>query len=71
MGGIRRILPDYVKQPFLRGVLRLLALLVIVAMVALRLLCGCHWFTDILGGLLASGAMLALYAAILEPEGET
>ncbi len=71
MGGIRRILPDYVKQPFLRGVLRLLALLVIVAMVALRFLCGCHWFTDILGGLLASGAMLALYAAILEPEGET
>jgi PAP2 superfamily. len=71
LGGVYRIIPDYVKPNFLRGVLRLLALLVIVAMVALRLLCGCHWFTDILGGLLASGAMLALYAAILEPEGET
>jgi len=71
LGGVHRILPDYVKQPFLCAVLRLAALVVIVAMVVLRLLCGCHWFTDILGGLLASGAMLALYAAIIDRGGET
>ena len=70
MGGVIMILRDYVKQPFLCGILRLAAAAVIVVMVALRLLCGCHWFTDILGGILASGAMLALFGAVIDDEGE-
>ena len=70
MGGVIMILRDYVKQPFLCGILRLAAAAVIVVMVALRLLCGCHWFTDILVGILASGAMLALFGAVIDDEGE-
>ena len=31
-----------------------------------RLFCGCHWFTDILGGVLVSLAMLALFSAVID-----
>ena len=48
------------------ALLRVLCILLILAMVFGRLLCGCHWLTDILGGVLVSLALLALFSAVIE-----
>ena len=66
MGGILMILEKYVKLPWLCALLRLAALAIILIMVFGRLYCGCHWFTDILGGVLVSGALLALCSAVID-----
>lgn len=63
LGGAMLILRKYVKKPALCRVLQLVCAAVIVVMVVGRLLSGVHWFTDILGGLLISGALLALFSA--------
>ncbi len=69
LGSVCIVLRKYVKNDGLRALLRALCVLLILAMVCGRLLCGCHWFTDILGGVLVSCAMLALFdAASEEPD---
>ncbi len=64
LGSVCMALKKYVKNPGLRAVLRILCILLILVMVCCRFLSGCHWFTDILGGVLVSLAMLALFDAV-------
>ncbi len=66
LGSVCIVLRKYVKNDGLRALLRALCVLLILAMVCGRLLCGCHWFTDILGGVLVSCAMLAFFDAVSE-----
>ena len=66
LGSVCMVLKKYVRSPGLCTVLRLLCILLILAMICGRLLCGCHWFTDILGGVLVSAAMLFLFAAVID-----
>ena len=66
LGSVCMVLGKYVRSPGLCTVLRLLCILLILAMIFGRLLSGCHWFTDILGGVLVSLAMLALFAAVID-----
>ena len=66
LGGILMVLDKYVKNKGLCTLLKVLCWLVIIVTVAGRLLAGVHWFTDIIGGLLISGALLALFAGLLD-----
>lgn len=50
----------------LKLVLTILSAVIMVATVSGRLLSGVHWFTDILGGVLLSAALIALYIASLK-----
>ena len=59
-------LPRLVKSPTLRGLGRLLCGAIIAVSVAGRLLSGVHWLSDIIGGVLLSAALVALYAAAIK-----
>ncbi len=69
LGSVCMTLKKYVKNPALCAVLRVLCVLLILTIVCCRFLSGCHWFTDILGGVLASLAMLALFDAVAFGDG--
>jgi undecaprenyl-diphosphatase len=66
LGSAAMVLKSYVKRPALCTLLKALCVLLILAMICGRFLCGCHWFTDILGGVLASLALLALFDAVID-----
>ena len=66
LGSVYMVLKKYVKQPALCAALRVLCILLILVMVCCRFLSGCHWFTDILGGVLVSLALLALFSAVID-----
>ena len=66
LGSVCMVLGRYVRTPWLCALLRVVCAALILGMIAGRLLCGCHWFTDILGGVLLSCALLALYAAVID-----
>ena len=68
LGGIRMVLDKYVKNKGLCTALQVLCWLIILVTVVGRLISGVHWFTDIVGGLLISTALLALFAAVKTKE---
>lgn len=47
-------------------VLNLLSILVMIFLVVGRLVSGAHWFTDILGGILISGALLMIFYTVID-----
>ncbi|WP_042256585.1 phosphatase PAP2 family protein [Butyrivibrio proteoclasticus] len=49
-----------------RLIIRIIAAVVIVLTVIGRLVCGVHWFTDILGGVLISATLLFLFSGLLD-----
>ena len=59
------ILDRYVKNPRLSVLLKALCVALAVVTVLGRLVSGVHWFTDILGGVLISGALLCCFSAFL------
>lgn len=65
MGSAGMLTEKYVRQGGLRRILRAVCAAVLAVTVIGRLLSGVHWFTDILGGVLISTALLSLYAAFL------
>ena len=65
LGGILMVLDNYVKHKGACTALKALCWLVMVVAVVGRLISGVHWFTDIIGGLLISAALLALCAGML------
>lgn len=59
-------LRERIQNPTLRRVLVAALLLFAALMVLGRLLSGVHWLTDIVGGMLLSGGLVALYACFAE-----
>ena len=53
------------KTQFAKG-LNLLSILVMIFLVVGRLVSGVHWFTDILGGILISGALLMIFYTVID-----
>ena len=66
LGSAAMVLKGYVHAPVLCALLRVAAAALILVMVFGRLFCGCHWLTDILGGVLVSLALLALFSAVID-----
>ena len=65
MGSAIIIIGKYIKKKSLCMVIRGICAAVIAVTVVGRLISGVHWFTDILGGLLISTFLLALYFALI------
>lgn len=53
------------KAQFAKG-LNVLCVLIMFLLVAGRLISGVHWFTDILGGLFISGALLMIFYTVID-----
>lgn len=70
MGSTIIIIGKYIKKKSLCMVIRGMCAAVIAVTVVGRLISGVHWFTDILGGLLISTFLLALYSAFVTWEEE-
>lgn len=64
MGSALLALKHFVKDKTSRRICKVACVLIIVVTVLGRLICGVHWFTDILGGILISTTLLAIYAGI-------
>ena len=54
----------------LRVLLSVVSVIMILLMVSGRLLSGCHWATDIIGGVLYSAAIVSLYRDLSKPAGK-
>ena len=64
LGSAMALLHKYIKGNALCVVLEIVCGLVIAVTVIGRLISGVHWFTDIIGGLLISACLLALFSAL-------
>ncbi len=60
------IVSDYIRKPKLALALKIAAIVLAAVSALGRLLSGAHWFTDVLGGVLISLAIVFLFAGLLE-----
>lgn len=65
LGSALLLVQRYFRQKRLRDILRIVLALMLALIVAGRLLSGVHWFTDIIGGILAGVALLSVYEAMV------
>ena len=66
MGSAAMLLHRYIRQKALCRVLAAACCIIIAVTVVGRLIAGVHWLTDIMGGLLISAALLALYSEMID-----
>ncbi len=63
-GTLMLVLDKYIKDEKIQKILRVVCLVIICLTVVGRLVCGVHWFTDILGGCLISLCYIDLFNSI-------
>lgn len=56
---------QYIRKMWLRKTVNILCGVFTAFMVLGRLVCGVHWFTDILGGMIFSAGMILLYTGVM------
>lgn len=61
-GSAFMLLNQYIKNNTLLLICKIFAAAIIILTVVGRLICGVHWFTDIIGGILLSAALLSFFA---------
>ena len=66
IGGVILLLRHYIKKPGAKRIATISCTVLIVVVVVGRLICGVHWFTDILGGVLISLALLFITSDFLD-----
>lgn len=66
MGSTIMLLNKYIKNKSLCNALKILCALIMIVTVVGRLISGVHWFTDIIGGIIISVALLALFSGALD-----
>ena len=66
MGSVILLLRNYISKTPLKMFLQFLSLLVIIAAILGRVISGVHWFSDIIGGMLISLALLSLFSVFNE-----
>ena len=64
MGSAMMLIDGYIGVKTLQSLLRIICAVIIGVTVIGRSIAGVHWFTDILGGILISAALLALFAEV-------
>ncbi len=67
-GSVMMMLRYYVANINIRRILQVICLATVIATVILRLISGVHWFTDIIGSLIISCALLNLFAGTIKNE---
>ena len=55
----------YIKKQAIRNIVNIASWIMMLFIVIGRLICGCHWFTDIVGGVIISLALLNIFNALL------
>jgi undecaprenyl-diphosphatase len=65
MASTAMVLGRYVKNVFFKNLLGILCAAVIIVTVYGRLICGVHWFTDIIGGILLSVTLMEFFGGVL------
>ncbi|MDI9482424.1 MAG: phosphatase PAP2 family protein [Bacillota bacterium] len=65
MGSAIMLIKKYVKNSKMRFVLQIICILIITVTVVGRLISGVHWLTDIIGGILISAMLLAMYSGTI------
>ncbi|MCR5656964.1 MAG: phosphatase PAP2 family protein [Butyrivibrio sp.] len=64
MGSLMPVLDKYVREKRIANILKTAATVVIGLTVAGRMICGVHWFTDIIGGIILSAALLFAFKGV-------
>ena len=62
LGTARYAVKKLFQNPKIVQILQILCLIIMILTVIGRLICGVHWFTDIIGGLLISGTLVGFYS---------
>ena len=65
MGSAAMVMERVIRDRKLRKIVQRVCIFILILTVVSRLLSGVHWFTDILGSLLLSSALLMLFYAVL------
>ena len=66
MASTAMVLGRYVSSGFLRTLVTVLCAAVMIITVYGRMICGVHWFTDIIGGILLSITLLMFFSAVMQ-----
>ena len=66
LGSVFLLLPQFIDDKHSGKIIKAVCAVLIALTVFGRLVCGVHWFTDIVGGVLLSGALLMFFAAFMK-----
>ncbi|MCR5836601.1 MAG: phosphatase PAP2 family protein [Lachnospiraceae bacterium] len=66
MGGVMIVIGKYIKDAKVANILRIVCGIMILITVCGRLVSGVHWFTDIVGGVFISVALVGAFSIIVE-----